>query len=144
MLSPCVDLDEDGPSTKVRGMPEWLRCTGLVHGTLEAHGCVDVKCHRGVPPELRERMLAAMAELFKLLAKTKQHTGDTDSLYKAYMGKRDSAACWHEAFEVLNAAVGGGEEPRAFVTRVWPYGNEYCNSFREVQGIVRWYFSFFF
>jgi hypothetical protein len=111
MLPPCIDLDEDGPSTKVCGMPEWLHCAGLVRGVLEADGCVDVNCRRGVPLELRERMLAAMAELFELPAGTKQHTGDADSPYKAYMEKRDSATCWHEAFEVLNAAVGGGEEP---------------------------------
>jgi hypothetical protein len=60
---------------------------------LEAHGCVDVKCRRGVPPELQERMLAAMPELFELPAETKQCTGNAHSPYKAYMEKRVSAAC---------------------------------------------------
>jgi hypothetical protein len=40
------------------------------------------------------------------------------------MEKRDSPECWHEAFGVLNAAIGGGEEARAFVARAWPHGNE--------------------
>jgi hypothetical protein len=107
MLPPWVDLDGDGPGTLIRGTPEWLRCAGLVRGALEAHGCVDVKCSRSVPPELRERMLAAMAELFALPAETKRRTGDADGPYKAYMEKWDSAECWHEAFGVLNAAAGG-------------------------------------
>jgi hypothetical protein len=85
-----------------------------------------------------------MPELFELPAETKQCTGNAHSPYKAYMEKRVSAACWHEAFGMLDASAGGGEEACAFVARAWPYGNEYCNSFREVQGIVRWYFSFLF
>ena len=64
---PRVDLDGDDPSTLVRGTPEWLRRAGLVRGALEAHGCVAVGCRRRVQPELRERMLVAMAdELFAL------------------------------------------------------------------------------
>jgi hypothetical protein len=93
----------------VRGTPEWLRCAGLVRGALEAHGCVDVKCRRRMPLELRETMLTAMAELFALPQETKRRTGDADGPYKAYMEKQDSAVCWHEAFSVLNAA-GGGED----------------------------------
>uniref|UniRef100_A0ACD5VBR0 Uncharacterized protein n=1 Tax=Avena sativa TaxID=4498 RepID=A0ACD5VBR0_AVESA len=43
----------------------------------------------------------------------------------AYVEKRGSAACQHEAFGVLNAAGGGGgEEARAFVARAWPHGND--------------------
>ncbi|CAM0879932.1 unnamed protein product [Alopecurus aequalis] len=124
MLPPRADLDADDPSTLVRGTPEWLRRAGLVRAALEVHGCVDVKCRRAMPPELRERMLAAMAELFALPPETKRRTGDADGPYKAYMETRDSAACRHEAFGVLNAAAGGGEEARAFVARAWPLGND--------------------
>ncbi|XP_048567703.1 probable 2-oxoglutarate-dependent dioxygenase AOP1 isoform X1 [Triticum urartu] len=121
---PRVDLDGEDTSTLVRGTPEWLRCAGLVRRALEANGCVAVGCRRRVPPELRERMLVAMAELFALPRETKRRTGAADGPYRAYMEKRDSAACHHEAFGVLNAAAGGGEEARAFVARAWPHGND--------------------
>ncbi|XP_037411919.1 probable 2-oxoglutarate-dependent dioxygenase AOP1 isoform X2 [Triticum dicoccoides] len=121
---PRVDLDGEDTSTLVRGTPEWLRCAGLVRRALEANGCVAVGCRRHVPPELRERMLVAMAELFALPPETKRRTGAADGPYRAYMEKRDSAACHHEAFGVLNAAAGGCEEARAFVARAWPHGND--------------------
>ncbi|VAH58286.1 unnamed protein product [Triticum turgidum subsp. durum] len=121
---PRVDLDGEDTSTLVRGTPEWLRCAGLVRRALEANGWVAVGCRRRVPPELRERMLVAMAELFALPRETKRRTGAADGPYRAYMEKRDSAACHHEAFGVLNAAAGGGEEARAFVARAWPHGND--------------------
>jgi hypothetical protein len=131
-IPPRVDLDGDDPITlQVRGTPEWLRRASIIRGALEAHGCVSVDCRRRVPPELRQRMLAAMAELFALPAETKRRTGDADGPYRAfgallpYMERRDSAACRHEAFAVLNAGGGGGEEvARAFVARAWPDGND--------------------
>ena len=69
-------------------------------------------------------MLVAMAELFALPPETKRRTGAADGPYRAYMEKRDSAACHHEAFGVLNAAAGGYAEARAFVARAWPHGND--------------------
>jgi hypothetical protein len=145
MIPPRVDLDGDDPSTLVRGAPEWLRRAGLVRGALEAHGCVAVECRRWVPPELRQRMLAAMAELFALPAEAKHRTGDADGPYRSfgvllpYMEKRDSPACRHEAFAVLNAGAGGGGEEvaRAFVARAWPNGNDrFLSAPRRVQTVV--------
>ncbi|CAM0879911.1 unnamed protein product [Alopecurus aequalis] len=133
MIPPRVDLDgDDHQSTLARGTPEWLRRASLVRGALEAHGCVAVGCRRHVQPELRERMLAAMAELFALPAEMKRRTGDADGPYKSfgvllpYMERRESAACRHEAFGVLNAgaSAGDGAEARAFVARAWPDGND--------------------
>jgi hypothetical protein len=132
MIPPRVDLDGDDQSTLVRGTPEWLRRAGLIRGALEAHGCVAVWCRRRVQLELRQRMLVEMAELFALPAEVKRRTGDADGPYKSfgallpYMEKRDSPACRHEAFAVLNAGAGGGGEEvaRAFVARAWPNGND--------------------
>ncbi|KAK1662303.1 hypothetical protein QYE76_050462 [Lolium multiflorum] len=131
MIPPRVDLDGDDSSTLVRGTPEWLRRAGLIRCALETHGCVAVGCRRRVPPELRERMLVAMAGLFALPAEAKRRTGDADGPYKSfgvllpYMERRDSAACRHEAFAVLNAGgAGAGEVARAFVARAWPNGND--------------------
>ncbi|KAM0868556.1 hypothetical protein ACQ4PT_041238 [Festuca glaucescens] len=131
IIPPRVDLDGYDPSTLVRGTPGWLRLAGVIRGALETHGCVAVGCRRRVPPELRERMLVAMAGLFALPAEAKRRTGDADGPYKAfgvllpYMERRDSVACRHEAFAVLNAGGGGGGDvARAFVARAWPNGND--------------------
>ncbi|CAN1287536.1 Probable inactive 2-oxoglutarate-dependent dioxygenase AOP2 [Linum perenne] len=96
----------------------WRELCDKVREACETHGCFCLKTDE-IPGELRDRMVAALSQLFDLPEDTKKRHVHPKP-YRSYLGKNDVVP-YLESFGIDHSPQ--LDEARAFSDLMWPHGN---------------------